>query len=719
VGVFILSLAPIAGQANPSAALQRPGPARAHTLELRASTPARPPAWLDTVQPRATPPAPASTAAATPGSTPETAGSVALLRAEGGLVDGAGAAASGWRGRLRQVEARPRDPGAAAWLRSAEIGIELLWGGPALQARIEPGRADILGAAMRWERIEWQAAAGPTQPGRIEAKAALEPLRVAPLLARLQPEFGWGGDLTLTGRLDIRSADGFAADIVIERVQGDLSVTEETVVRPLGLTEVRLGLQARNGSWTFTQGLAGAALGRLSGTVVATTAPRALWPAADAPIKGAVELQVANLGTWGPWVPPGWRLGGRLNASAAIAGRFGAPEYTGRVEGSQIEVRNFLEGVNVADGDIAIALQGTTARIERFTVRAGSGTLRMSGSASLGEAPKADLSVVAQKFQLLGRVDRRIVTSGEGRLQLDRDILRFDGRFAVDEGLIDFSRSDAPALSDDLVVTRGNQVPPTAAEAQEAKAAAAASSGAGRPGAGRAVALDLRVDLGRQLRLRGRGIDTLLQGELRATAPGGRLALNGTVQTAEGTYAAYGQKLAIDRGRISFSGPVENPRLDIEATRPNLDIRVGVAVGGTALNPRVRLFSEPEMSDVEKLSWLVLGRASEGLGRTETALLQRAAMALLAGEGPGMTDQLIKAIGLDELSVRQSDGEVRETVVSLGKQLSARWYVGYERSLTATTGTWQLVYRIARRFTLRAQSGLDNSLDLIWTWRWQ
>ena len=85
----------------------------------------------------------------------------------------------------------------------------------------------------------------------------------------------------------------------------------------------------------------------------------------------------------------------------------------------------------------------------------------------------------------------------------------------------------------------------------------------------------------------------------------------------------------------------------------------------------------------------------------------------------GPTDQVTKAIGLDEISVRQSDGEVRETVVSLGKQLSRRWYVGYERGLNATAGNWQLIYRIARRFTLRAQSGLDNSLDLIWTWRWQ
>jgi translocation and assembly module TamB len=69
------------------------------------------------------------------------------------------------------------------------------------------------------------------------------------------------------------------------------------------------------------------------------------------------------------------------------------------------------------------------------------------------------------------------------------------------------------------------------------------------------------------------------------------------------------------------------------------------------------------------------------------------------------------------LSVRQSDTDVRETVISLGKQLSRRWYVGYERGVNATTGTFQLIYRIAQRFTLRAQSGAENSLDLIWVWR--
>jgi translocation and assembly module TamB len=282
-------------------------------------------------------------------------------------------------------------------------------------------------------------------------------------------------------------------------------------------------------------------------------------------------------------------------------------------------------------------------------------------------------------------VDRRIVVSGQGDVTLERDNVNIAGKFGVDEGLIDFTRSDAPSLGSDVTVANRTAdelpLPPVT------------------PQRHRNVSIDLGIGLGHHLQLKGRGIDTGLQGELKITTPNGLPAFTGSIRAVGGTYAAY-------------------PRLDIEATRPNLDVRVGVAITGTALNVRVRLFSDPDMSDIDKLSWLMLGRASDGLGSSDTALLQRAAMALLAGDSPGVTDQVLQTIGLDDLSVRQTEGDSRDTVVSLGKQLSRRWYVGYERGLNATQGTWQLIYRIARRFTLRAQSGLDNSMDLIWTWRW-
>ena len=692
-----LTEASSAGQTIESLRLDLKGTAREHRLDVQAEAKALPPAWTDSLQ----------TAASA--STPAATRTLATLQAQGGVVDTAASPFAGWRGSVSKLELKGNGAGAAPWIRTQDVMLDLQWAGGPPHATLQPGRAEVLGGALRWSRLHWQAADGAAQPAQIELKAELETFTVAPLLARWQPDFGWGGDLAVGGHIDVRSAPNFSADIVLERARGDLSVTDETGKQALELTDLRLALTARDGVWTFTQGLAGKTLGAAAGAVVANTSPSATWPPAATPISGVLELQVANLGTWGTWVPAGWRLGGALRTSATIGGRFGAPEYTGVVQGTGLSVRNFLQGVNVSDGEVAIALQGSTARIDKFTARAGAGTLKLEGNASLGDAPKAQLKLVADKFQLLGRVDRRIIASGTANLQLDRTSLALDGEFGIDEGLIDFSRSDAPVLADDVEVVRAKPV--------EAAASAPPTNGSTKPA--RTIALNLKVGLGQQLRLRGRGIDTGLRGELRLTAPGGRLAVNGTVSAQDGTYAAYGQKLSIDRGLIAFNGPAENPRLDIEATRPNIDTRVGVIISGTAQNPRIRLFSEPEVSDMDKLSWLVLGRASDGLGRADTALLQRAAVALLSGEGEDPTDQFTRAIGLDEVSLRQSDGDVRETVISLGKQLSRRWYVGYERGLNATTGSWQLIYRIAQRFTLRAQSGLDNSLDLIWTWRWQ
>lgn len=733
-----------------AASLRLSGTARAHRLTLTADSRALPPDWVS----RLNGPAPAgdTSAASTPATAAATSPSGASLRAEGGLVFAAGSGstltATGWRGQVQELSARSGStPAQALGLRSTDLSIEFGWaaGAPARLA-VQPGRVELQAgattAALRWSRLAWQAApaaaAGATggAGSQIDVEAELEPIAVAPLLRRFQPDFGWGGDLQVGGKLSLQSAPRLRADIVLERRRGDLNVTDEIGIQALGLSDLRFGVNAENGVWSFTQALAGTTIGVAAGAVVARPGSPTAWPTADTPIQGVLELRVANLGAWGPWVPAGWRLGGALQTSASIGGRLGAPEYTGSVRGNGLTVRNFAEGVNVADGEIDIALQGASARIVKASAKAGKGTVQLTGGASFGSAPQARLSLRADQFQLLGRVDRRIVASGQGQLTLEADKITLDGQFGVDEGLVDFTRGDAPSLSDDVVVIRppkgSGQAAAVGQQVAEQKAGAAASrigseaatarkvgAPAAKPPPTRAVALNLRVNLGNQLRLRGRGLDTGLRGELLITSPGGRLTVNGTVSTEGGTYQAYGQKLSIDRGAIAFNGLVENPRLDIEATRPNTDVRVGVTVTGTAANPRIRLFSEPELSEVDKLSWLVLGRATDGLGRTDTALLQRAALALLAGEGEGVTDRLTRAIGLDEVSLRQTDGEVRETVISLGKQLSRRWYVGYERGLNATAGSWQLIYRVAQRLTLRAQSGFENSLDVIWTWRWQ
>ncbi len=451
---------------------------------------------------------------------------------------------------------------------------------------------------------------------------------MAPILRTLQPDFGWGGDLRVAATAVVRSAPDVKVDVVVQRVSGDLTVSDEAGTRALGLTDLRLGVVADNGVWQFTQAFAGGRLGSAAGAVTVRTSPQAFWPPPEAPMQGVLEAHVADLSAWGSWLPPGWRVSGRIDTTASIGGRFGAPEVAGRIAGSGLGVRNVLEGINVTDGELRVALAGDTARIERFVLHGGAGTLRVEGAARLGSGlaspsgapgapppvappPSADLRIVADDFRLLARVDRRVVVSGQARVRLADARVDVAGDFEVDEGLIDFTRSDAPSLSDDVVVIRSADRPDPNAPVKP-KAGAAPFD----------LALDLGVDLGSNLRLRGRGIDTGLAGKLRITAPGGRLAVNGSIRTVGGTFNAYNQKLTIERGVITFTGAVENPRLDIQAMRTAAatdisDVRVGVLVSGTAVAPRVRLYSEPEMTDTDKLSYLVLGRAPDGLGGSE------------------------------------------------------------------------------------------------------
>lgn len=640
-------------------------------------------------------------------------GSRLQLQAQGGWRSDGATGGGRWQARLQRLLLGGWDGNNSAaaplqlWaqLRDVDAAFDFAAGGTLKAISAAPGRAvfgDVM--ALRWEAVSVQFGAGPGGRTDVQLRADIEPFRVVPLLKRVQSGTGWEGDLRLAARLDVRAGERFEADAVFEREGGDLHINGSEGLLLMGLTELRLGVVARDGRWTLTPVFRGRSLGEVSGSLQLQASREARVPPSDAPLSGSVQARVADIGIWGPWVPAGWRLGGELRTQVALGGTLKDPRLTGDLSGSKLGVRNLLQGVNIQDGQLALKLDGDRARIEAFTMKSGDGQLAISGEAQLGTEPRLRLVAEATRFRVIGRVDRQAVASGSATLNLSRERGALDGRFRIDEGFFDAGASDAPSLDDDVTVMRPGEAERAEREEQAQR---------------RNFQLALDLDLGERLRVRGRGIDTGLRGAIKLTTPGGRLAVNGSIRTDEGNYAAYGQKLTVERGIITFTGPVDDPRLDILALRPNIDMRVGVAITGTALSPRVRLFSEPELGETEKLSWLVLGRAPDGLGRNDTALLQRAAVALLAGEGNAPTDQLMSRLGIDDLSLRQGDSDVRETVISLGKQLSRRWYLGYERGVNSTTGTWQLTYRIAQRFTLRAQSGLENSLDVIWTWRFQ
>jgi translocation and assembly module TamB len=142
-----------------------------------------------------------------------------------------------------------------------------------------------------------------------------------------------------------------------------------------------------------------------------------------------------------------------------------------------------------------------------------------------------------------------------------------------------------------------------------------------------------------------------------------------------------------------------------------------VQVTGSAKAPRVRLYSEPDLPDAEKLSWVVLGR-SAAAGGAEAALLQQAALALLGGGGTG--GNFAQRLGLDEIGFKgpESGDDASGAALTFGKRLSKDLYVTYERSLSGVLGTLYIFYDLSQRLTLRGQTGLQSAVDLIYTVRY-
>jgi len=689
------------------------GSLRNHRLTLNATSPLRPPAWTDALTDALIDARPA--APATP------PGSILNLQLQGRWQPASNEAtatlgAGEWRGTVAQLRAAPRAEGSVPWLsaRDLQAQFSLNADGQLRQAVLAPGRVELFGSALTWQQAGWQAAERAGAPPQITLLARLEPMQVAPFLARLQPGAGWSGDLTVGARASVRSAARFDADIVVERGSGDLALTVADTTRQLGLSQLRLALAAHDGRWQATQVLVGSAIGVLSGTQTADAPVDAAVPPAQAPLRGGVELRVADAGVWAAWLPPGWRLGGALQASAVLGGSVGMPTYRGTVSGDRLLVRNIFEGINLQEGTLRVALNSDEAVIERIDfVGSAGGTLHVEGRAGrtgVSGQPQLALKVVTDQFRALDRVDRRVALSGSADVGLRAGRLSVNGRFTVDEGLIDVSAADAPALDADILVV---------GRTSAAGKPIAVVDGGKAPGTGALAGadIDLRVALGDALQLRGRGLDTRLGGQLRiTTTPAGPLAVRGVVNTVQGTYSAYGQNLAIERGTISFAGDVANPQLDILALRADIDMRVGVVVSGSAVAPRVRLYSDPDLPELDQITWLLTGQAPQGEGRDQSALLQRAALALLAGDQGSGGEGFLQKLGIDQLGVGRTDGG--DTLVTIGKQLSKRLSVAYEKGLAAAGGTWQLLYRVAGRTTLRARAGVENAVDVIWSWRW-
>jgi translocation and assembly module TamB len=601
----------------------------------------------------------------------------ASLTFSGGWGKGASgqndAALTGWRGNLSSLTAshagfsvavaRPIDlrylPEAAAPLWQWQVGAATVIVGFPNNERMTLAHAGSRGAAGRWETA-----------GAVD-NAVISSELVSAVMAAVNPEAqrpqtpGINGKpaeasrrIALDASWDLKFAGALAGRVHLQRRSGDLLIPGDPPV-PLGLRQLAVDViakpvNANSSRLDATLDLQTAKMGRVNATgsavlVSSKESGFALDP--RQPVHANVNADIADLGFIGIFTGDSTEAGGAVKADVDITGTVGGAWHTnGTVRGEKLRIVRLDDGVRLMDGTLSARLADDTVYLDslRFpaTLRvmpdekrtktwitedpdAKNGYIEAKGQWGLTTS-KGDVRIALHRFPILQRSDRYGMVSGNIDIDAALPRIAITGDVRADAGWVSLEiLQSVPTLDDDVHVVRATDPPPAA-----------------QSGSPMQLSLNLKYDMGPRFYITGMGLDAGLVGNIQIVMEDGRLSGEGQLRTRGGRIESYGQKLQLRRGTLTFQGRLDNPILDIEALRTGAQVEAGVRVSGTAQRPRIDLVSYPDVSDVEKLSWLVLGRAPDE-GGSDTALLLSAGAALLGGGQP-----FYKQFGLDDVSVR-------------------------------------------------------------------
>lgn len=427
-------------------------------------------------------------------------------------------------------------------------------------------------------------------------------------------------------------------------------------------------------------------------------------------LDGRVRLEALRVGVAQPFFPELRTLEGTISAEGTLSGTVRDPLFNGRVSLADGAVETAALPVTLTGIELELALRGNQATLQGG-FRSGPGAAEISGEAEWSDS---DWDAVVN---LTGE-NLKFAYDTVGTVRVNPDLaLRAQGHDLTLSGRIVVPRADIALrqLPEGAVRVSGDAV---IVDDQSETTSESPEDGLPVPETpGWTFVTDLEIVLGDRVELTGFGVTGRLVGQLGIRQAGDSVPeANGEIRIEDGRYRAYGQRLIIRQGQFLFAGPVAQPEIYVEAVRPvpTYDVVAGLRVEGRPEDPRVSLFSEPAFPEEEILAYLILGRPPGEGGAESSEMMARAAVALGIAGGGGYATAIAEDLGVEEFQL-DTAGEGDETQFVVGGYLSPNLYLSYGVGIFLPVNKLTLRYRLTNSLYLEAVSGLENALDLFYT----
>ena len=420
-------------------------------------------------------------------------------------------------------------------------------------------------------------------------------------------------------------------------------------------------------------------------------------------VDGTLKFVAVDATLVNSFLSPGESAEGQWFGNLRFAGTLEEPLIYGRTGLFNAKLDSTKLPFEMLPSDIKLTFNGNSSTLEGH-LKTPQGEVALNGSAdwrTIGEG-KAIVTTKGSNLRVTLPPDIEFDLTTDVTCEASSDLIKLDGAISIPWAKVSVSKLPASAVdvSDDVVRL----------DRPRAKKKAA-----GKP---IPIESNLRIHIGDDVRVEAMGLKARLTGNLNVIQDNGTLGLTGQISVPSGSFKAYGQDLLVRRGEFHFVGAVANPLLDLEAIRnPDRtadDVIAGIRVTGSVDSPQVAVFTDPAKSETEALSYLIRGEGLDPSGDSDNTMITSALINLGLSQGSHVFESLGDAVGISGLGFEtEGVGDSSQLVVSgyVLPGLKVKYGVGIFDSLATLT----LRYRVIPRLYVEAVSGVDQALDLLYS----
>ena len=288
---------------------------------------------------------------------------------------------------------------------------------------------------------------------------------------------------------------------------------------------------------------------------------------------------------------------GRLNGNVTLSGTLENIKSSGSLRLNSGGIRIVPARINLEDINSTLRLQPGSVELQNFSVKSGPGRLNASGKMELENLipGQMDVQVKANRFRLSNTDKVRAIIDLNSRIEGNAVSPIVTGTLTFLNGFYTLQNFGEKAVED--VQLEGEDRAPEVAYYDSLK-------------------MDLSVEFNRNFFIRNSQfleMEVELAGQLDLLKSKEKeIEIFGTIEGVSGFARPLGKNFTIENAVVSFTGPPDNPYLNIRTEfkppQPQTDVTIFYIIEGPADDPSFRFESEPEMELQDILSYTLFGQ---------------------------------------------------------------------------------------------------------------